>query len=79
MKTSNLFSLGTQDFLKGLLVDAITPVITIIENSLSAVTITFNWKNIGLTALAAGIAYLSKNFFTPAQVVTPADVNTPAK
>jgi len=71
MKTSNLFSLNTQDFLKGLAVAVISPVFTIIGQSLQAGTLTFDWKAIGITALSAGFAYLTKNFFTGASVVTP--------
>jgi hypothetical protein len=70
--TSKQYSLNTRDLLKGLLVAVITPVITVITSSLNAGSLTFDWKVIGATALAAGLAYLVKNFFTPAQTVLTA-------
>jgi hypothetical protein len=71
MKTSALFSLGLNDFGKGLLVAIGGAVVAAIETSLQAGSLTFDWKAIGTTALAAGISYLAKNFFTAAQIVTP--------
>jgi hypothetical protein len=71
MKTSSLFSLNFQDLAKGLLVAAGGAVIAAIETSVQAGQFSFNWKTIGGVALAAGLSYLTKNFFTPAQTVTP--------
>lgn len=71
MKTSEIFSLDWRDAIKGLLVSVITSVFTIIENTIQAGSLTFNWKNIGFAALAAGMAYLSKNFLTPSVTVAP--------
>ena len=71
MKTSSLFSLDFKDLGKGLLVAIGGAVIAAIETSFQAGVLTFNWKTIGGVALAAGLSYLGKNFFTPAQVVTP--------
>jgi hypothetical protein len=68
-KTSKQFSLQLNDFWKGLLVAVISPVFTIVIGSLNAGSLTFDWKAIGITALTALLAYLSKNFFTPAQTV----------
>jgi len=67
--TSNLFSLNTQDAIKGLVVSVFSAVITVVQNSISNGVVTFNWKEIGTVALAAGLAYLSKNFFTPSTTV----------
>ncbi len=67
--TSGKFSLDSKDFLKGLLLAVITPVLTTIIASLEAGVITFNWKAIGITAVTTMLAYIMKNFFTPAQVV----------
>lgn len=67
--TSGPYSLDKKDFLKGLIVAVITPVITIITTSLDAGELVFNWKAIGITALTAGLAYLVKNFLTPPQIV----------
>jgi hypothetical protein len=71
MQTSSLFSLNFKDLGKGLLVAVGGAVIAAIETSVQAGSLTFNWKTIGGVALAAGLSYLGKNFFTPAQTVTP--------
>jgi hypothetical protein len=71
MKTSNQFSLNLQDAAKGLIIAVGSAVITIIENTLSSGSLTFNWKQIGLSALAAAVAYLGKNFFTSSKIVNP--------
>lgn len=65
MKQSNFLSLNWADFGKGLLMAILTPVVVIIQQSLEAGVFTFDWKSIGLGAIAGGVAYLVKNFFTP--------------
>lgn len=74
MKTSNFLSLNWTDVGKGILVAAGGALLIGLQNALT--TGVFDYKAIGLTALAAGVSYLVKNFFTPASVVTPVD---PAK
>lgn len=64
MKDSKLFSLNLKDVLKGLLLAVLTPAILIIEQSLDAGTLIFNWQQIAMASLAGGVAYLVKNFFT---------------
>lgn len=64
MKNSNFLSLNTKDVLKGLLMAVLTPAILIIQQSLSAGSLIFNWKEIGMAAIAGGLAYLVKNFFS---------------
>jgi hypothetical protein len=73
MKTSDKYSLDLIDIGKGLIVAAGGAAVAAIQSSLSTGSLNFNWKSIGLTALAAGISYLAKNFFTPAQIVK--DIN----
>lgn len=68
MSDSKLFSVNTKDILKGLLMAILTPAVLIIENSLSAGSLVFDWKSIGMAAIAGGFAYLVKNFFTPPTV-----------
>lgn len=58
------FSLQTRDWLKGLAVSVGTAVLMIVQQSLDADTLTFNWKAIGMAAVGAAITYLGKNFFT---------------
>lgn len=69
--TSSFLSLNIQDILKGLIVAAGGAAVAAIETSLSAGELSFNWKQIGLTALAAGVSYLGKNLFTKPTIVTP--------
>ena len=78
MKTSNLFTLDFKDLTKGLLVAAGGAAIAAVQTSIQTGTLNFNWKAIGLTALAAGLSYLAKNFFTPAQIVRSADTSNNA-
>jgi hypothetical protein len=71
MKTSSLFSLDFKDLGKGLLVAIGGAVIAAVETSVQAGSLTFNWQSIGGVAIAAGLSYLGKNFFTPAKTITP--------
>ena len=77
MKTieSKQFRLNLNDWLKALLVAAITPALVVIQTSLDQGHLELNWKAIGIAAISGGVAYLIKNFFTPTQTVVkaPAD------
>jgi len=64
MKQSNFLSLGWRDFLRGLLIAILTPVIAIISDSAERGELFFNWRLIALSAIGGGCAYLLKNFFT---------------
>jgi hypothetical protein len=61
---STLFNLNIQDLAKGLILTVLTSVITIVYNTVSAGSLTFDWQAIGLTALTSGLAYLMKNLLT---------------
>ena len=67
--TSGKGQFDLRDVAKGLIVAVVTPIFTIITNSLEAGTLTFDWKSIIGTAIAAGLAYLAKNFFTASQTI----------
>ena len=70
---STFASLNIRDFLKGFVIAVIVPALLAIQQSLAAGEITINWKALGITAIAAFIGYLIKNFFTndvPAAVET---------
>jgi len=71
METSSLYALNFQDLVKGLIVAAGGAALAAIEASLQAGSLTLDWKVIGSVALAAGLSYLGKNFFTPAKFITP--------
>lgn len=61
---SDFLKLNFNDILKGLLMAILTPVVYVVQESLSLGILTFDWKAIGVSALAGGVAYLIKNFFT---------------
>lgn len=67
MKSSPMYSLNKQDLLKGLLMSILTPAIFIIEQSINAGSLVFDWKTILMASLGGGISYIIKNFFTPAE------------
>lgn len=64
------FTLQGRDWLKGLLMAVLTPVIVIIQQTIDAGQLVFDWKAIGMAALAGGLAYLAKNLFEPSKAVT---------
>lgn len=64
MKQSNFLSLGWRDFLRGLIIAILTPVLVIIQQSLDTGSLIFNWQTIGYSAIAGGVAYLLKNILT---------------
>lgn len=72
MKTliSKQFTLATRDYLNGLLIAVIAAVFPIIQQSVVAGELKFNWQLIGITAISAILAYLGKNFVEPTKIVT---------
>lgn len=42
----------------------LVPVLLIIQQSINAGDLVFNWKGIGMAAIAGFVGYLLKNFFT---------------
>jgi len=67
--SSKQFTLNFRDILKGLIMAVILPVINVIYESIQAGSFEFDWKRIGLLAAGGFIAYIIKNFLTPAEVV----------
>lgn len=61
---STFLSLGVRDFIKGLIVAIITPIVPIVQQSISAGTLVFDWHVIGLAAAGGFVGYMVKNFFT---------------
>jgi hypothetical protein len=61
---STFLNLNIEDLAKGLILTVLTSVVTIIYNTVSAGSLTFDWQAIGLTALTSGLAYLMKNLLT---------------
>lgn len=71
-------SLNWRDLLKGGILAAISPVFTILIQSLQAGDFTINWKSILNVAIIAFLTYLSKNLFGPASVETTYSSNAKA-
>lgn len=69
--TSGFGKLNIADYSKGALLAVINAVLTTVYTSLSAGSLSFNWKAIGLVAATTAVSYLLKNFFTPAVLQTP--------
>lgn len=67
MKTNGLFSINFKDIAKGLIMAVITALMTGVYTSIQSGTFppdAAGLKTMGLSALAAAIAYLLKNFMT---------------
>jgi len=67
--TSKQFQINFRDVIKGLALAVILPVLNVIYQSIEAGSFEFDWKRIGLLAAGGLIAYLIKNFFSPAEIV----------
>jgi hypothetical protein len=67
--TSDRFKLDWLDVGKALIIAILTPALLIVQQSLDAGVMTFNWKQIAMASVAGGVGYLIKNFFTPSQTV----------
>jgi len=65
------FSWKLRDLFRGLIMAVLTPAVLIIQQSLEAGTLTFDWKHIAMASVAGGFAYLVKNFFEPSKAIEP--------
>ena len=70
MKTSKFLALNWADIFKGLLMAILTPAVVIIQQSLEAGILIFDWKSIVTASIGGGLAYLLKNFLTPQKEVS---------
>ena len=59
-----MFKLKLRDYLKGFLLAVVVPALVLIQQSLSNGEWTINWKSLGMSSVAAFIAYILKNFLT---------------
>lgn len=66
---SKQFSLKWRDIVRGFILAVLTPALLIIQQSLEANSLTFNWHQIGMAAVAGGGAYLIKNFLEPTKII----------
>lgn len=67
--TSKIFTINRLDILKALIMAILTPALVIIQSSLDAGKLNFNWKAIGMAAVAGGGSYILKNFFSQTKVI----------
>jgi hypothetical protein len=70
MKTSEFLNLDLRDLLKACIIATLTPVLVLLQQSIDAGQLTFDWKHLGMAAVGGFVAYLIKNFLTPAAVVS---------
>lgn len=68
-QTSARGRLDKNDLLKGLLMAVGTAIATALYDTLNAGSLSFDWKKIGIAGGLAGLVYLMKNLFTPAQTI----------
>ncbi|MGL4384475.1 MAG: hypothetical protein ACRCS4_04145 [Flavobacterium sp.] len=47
----------------------LTPAMVVLQQTIESGTLTFDWKLISISAIGGGLAYLTKNLFTPSQEV----------
>jgi len=68
---SSQFSLNWRDISRGFIMAVLTPAVVIIQESLKAGHLEFNWTQIGMAAVGGGLAYIVKNFFEPTKQIKP--------
>ena len=61
---AKLFSLKTKDAVKALILSVLTSTLIVVQTSLDAGELNFNWNKIGMVALASAVAYIVKNWLT---------------
>ena len=64
---TSLGSIKLSDWWRGLIVAIITVPLTVIYDSATTGSLTFDWKKIAAAALVGGIAYILKNLGTGSQ------------
>jgi hypothetical protein len=74
MKQSSFFSINWRDILRGLVMAVLTPILTLITNSVDHGEFTLNWHLVWLSAIGGASAYLLKQLLTtPDKVQTFSD------
>jgi membrane protein implicated in regulation of membrane protease activity len=75
MKSSKLFSLNIYDFLKGLIVAVLTPIIVFAQGYFANGTLDIEWQALMAVGLSGLLAYLIKNFFSDSQSLPQVSAN----
>jgi uncharacterized membrane protein YebE (DUF533 family) len=72
MEQSKQFSLNLRDAINGLVVAVGGAVVSVLQTSFTSGSFTINWTQLGSVALAAGLAYIGKNYFSkPTETTAP--------
>lgn len=61
---STFLNLNSTDYLKGLLIAVLSAVVTFLYTCIQAGDLVIDWKAIGMAALSAALAYITKNLLT---------------
>lgn len=71
--SSSQWSLNKRDWIIGLLMTALAPVIISLYETLMAwlsyQPVVIDWRDLAKTGIAAGVAYIGKNFFDKGKIV----------
>lgn len=73
---SKRFSLTISDGLKAFLMAVLTPVFSVIADSVSRNSLHFDWHMIAVTAIGGAVGYLTKNWLTGPQVTMKVSPDT---
>ncbi len=69
--TAPKYKINIKDALRGLLIAAGTAAGFIIQSTVESGSLDINWQKVGMAAIAGGLTYVIKNYFTPAVVKVP--------
>lgn len=69
VKVDKQFSLKVKDFLKGIYLAVIVPLLVTILEVIQAGSFNLDWESLGKIGISSLAAYLLKNFLTPTKVV----------
>ena len=63
---SEIFTVGVKDFIRGIIVATVSGVIMYIYGAVNSGTLSIDWHQVGIVALASGLGYIVKNYLTTA-------------
>jgi membrane protein implicated in regulation of membrane protease activity len=75
MKSSKLFSLNIYDFLKGLIIAILSPIIVFAQGYFANGTLDIEWQALMAVGLSGLLAYLIKNFFSDSPALPQVSAN----
>lgn len=61
---STKYTLNARDFIKGLLIAGGVPALLIVQQSIAAGEMVFNWRTIWMAAVGGFVTYILKNYLT---------------